>query len=60
MNSNILKFDNIYSIYLNVKPSYNKEIEKVKSGDTILSSTINQIDSIRENIDKSIMNRYNY
>lgn len=60
MNSNILKFDNIYSIYLNVKPSYNEEIEKVKSGDTILSSTINQIDSIRENIDKSIMNRYNY
>ena len=56
----ILKFDNIYSIYLNVKPSYNEEIEKVKSGNTILSSTINQIDSIRENIDKSIMNKYNY
>jgi len=60
MNSNILKFDNIYSIYLNVKPSYNEEIEKVKNGNTILSSTINQIDSIRENIDKSIMNKYNY
>ena len=60
MNNNILKFDNIYSIYLNVKPSYNEEIEKVKSGDSILSITINQIDSIRENIDKSIMNKYNY
>ena len=56
----ILKFDNIYSIYLNIKPSYDKEIEKVKHGNTVLSSTINQIDSIREDIDKSIMNRYNY
>lgn len=54
----VLQFDNIYSIYLMIKPEYDNEINKVKNEQSYLSDTINIIDSIQNNINQSIMKKY--
>lgn len=51
----VLQFDNIYSIYLSIKPAYENEIHKVKNEQSYLSDTINTIDSIQDIINTSIM-----
>jgi hypothetical protein len=54
----VIQFDNIYSIYLTLKPEYDNEIHKVKTEESYLSDTINTIDSIQNEINKSIMKKY--
>lgn len=54
----VLQFDNIYSIYLFIKPDYENEINKIKNEQSYLSDTINTIDSIQNNINQSIMKKY--
>lgn len=54
----VLQFDNIYSIYMFIKPEYQNQINKVKNEESYLSDTIKNIDYVQNEINKSIMKKY--